>query len=230
VQGVLPDPNVKDRVSKLCVGLASDCDKPEGEVQKLLAEHLGAAGRLPVVAFITRDLKWVDGYRGYKDAAGFLSVLAQVEKSPVLDASPGDAKKLETLAAQADKALEKEQWANVMAAWKGAAAVQGNSPLRARIEAAVAKARVWADGEMTKGLERVKAGGDRNALRAVLKKVTTTFAGEPEQKEADLGVRALDKLSVIEGLAAEQQAVSREKAAKDFAGTRWSALFAFPDK
>jgi hypothetical protein len=208
------------------VGLSSDCDRPESEVDRLLSAHLGAAGALPVVAFVTRDLKWVGGYRGYKDAGGFAAVLADIENSPVLNASPADAKKLESLAAQADKALEKAQWPNVMAAWKGAAAIQGNSPFRARIEAAVARARVWADGELTKGLESVKAGGDRNALRAVLKKVSTTFAGEPEQKEADVGVKALDKLSVIEGLAADQQTVAREKAAKDFAGTRWTALFA----
>lgn len=188
-------------------------------------EHLKGAGTLPFAGFVTSDLQWVAGFSGYKDAAGFDAVLADAEKSPLLQAKPETAKKLDALLAQAGKAAEKSDWKGVFAATKAAADLKGRSPAREKLAELVAKARAWADGEMTKQLDAVKGGGDRSAARAELKKVSTAFAGEPEAKESDAGMKAIDKLTTIEGLAADLQVAAREKAKKDFAGTRWTALF-----
>ena len=89
----------------------------------------------------------------------------------------------------------------------------------------VTKAREWAEGELAKALDAVKAGDERGAIRASLKKVAAAFAGEPEQKDAEQGAKALDRLTTIESMAAEQQDAARAKAAKDFAGSRWTSLF-----
>jgi hypothetical protein len=134
-------------------------------------------------------------------------------------------KKLEALATQAEQGAEKSAWAKVLAAGKAAADLNGRSPVRDRITAAVAKARGWADAEMTKALDGAKSG-DRNALRAALRKVVSAFPGEPEAKEAEAGVKAIDRLTVLDGVGADAIEKAREKATKDFAGTRWVALFA----
>lgn len=154
-----------------------------------------------------------------------MEILDAAEKSPLLGATPEVTKKLEALATQAEQGVEKSAWAKVLAAGKGAGDLNGRSPVRERIAAAVAKAREWADGEMTKALDGVKAGGDRNALRAALRKVVSAFPGEPEAKEAEAGVKAIERLTVLDGVAADALVKAREKATKDFAGTRWVALF-----
>lgn len=225
MQGVLPDPSVKDRISKLCVGLAADCDAPENDVQKLMRDNLPGAGTLPFAGFVTTDLKWVAGFSGYKSAADFVAVLDQVDKSPLLQAKPDAVKKLETLAVQAGKAVEKEDWKGVMSAAKSAGDIKGRSPVRDKIAESVTKARTWAETTLVEAQKTVQTGGDRTVCRVALKKVSVAFAGEPEAKDADAGLKAIDKLGVIEGMAAEQQAAAREKAAKEFASTRWAELF-----
>lgn len=209
----------------MAVGLAADCDHPENDVQKIMRDNLKGAGTLPFAGFLTTDLQWVAGFSGYKDQAAFAAVLDEVDKSPLLQAKPDVAKKLEGLAAQAGKAAEKGDWKAVMAASKASADMKGRSPSREKLADLVKKAREWAEGEMGKALESVKAGGERGAIRAQLKKVSAAFAGEPEQKDADQGSKALDKLTTIESMPAEQQDAAREKGAKDFADSRWAAVF-----
>jgi hypothetical protein len=194
-------------------------------VEKIMSENLKGANTLPFAGFVTTDLKWVGGFSGYKDAGAFVSLLDEVEKSPLLQAKPEVAKKLDGLVAQATKAAEKGDWKAVMAASKSSAELKGRSPAREKLAGLVGKAREWAEGEMVKALESVKTGGERGAIRTQLKKVSAALAGENEAKDADQGLKALDKLTTIESMAAEQQDAAREKGAKDFAGSRWAAVF-----
>src|SRR5205814_1958842 len=113
---------------KLCVGLAADCDHPENDVKKLLTDNLPGANVLPFVGVVTPDLKWVAGCSGFKTVEEFDAVLATAEKSPLLEAKPDVAKKLEALGAQAGKAVEKANWKDVLAASKAAADLKGRSP------------------------------------------------------------------------------------------------------
>ena len=218
---------MKDRVAALCVGLAADCDPPgeEEAVRNLMAANLRNAGALPMGAFVTADLKWVGGFSGYQDEAAFTAHLDAAEKSPVLQAAPDVAKKLALLGAAAEAAAAKSEWPKVFTSAREAKALTGRHPAREKIAAAFAKARAWADGEMKSVRDSVQSGGDRAAARAALKKVSAAAAGEPEAKEADAGVTALEKLSVIDGVDAANQAAARAKAAKDFAGTRWTGWF-----
>jgi hypothetical protein len=211
-------------MQKLCVGLAADCDHPEADVQKFMRENLKGAGTLPFAGFATADLQWVAGFAGYKDAAGFAAVLAEAEKSPLLQAPPATTKALEALVASADKSAAKGDWRAVLAASRTAANMKGRSPLRDKLAEVVTKGRAWADAEMKTAAETAVAG-DRTAVRVALKKVASAFAGEPEAKDADAGLKAVDRLGVIEGLPADQQPAAREKAKKDFVGSRWASLF-----
>ena len=212
------------------MGLAAECDPPAEEqaVSDLLASKLGAAGSLPVAAFVTPDLKWVGGFRGYKGADDFSAFLETIEKSPVIAASPEVAKKLEALAGQATAAAEKALWPKVLSTARDAAALFGRHEARSKIASALAKAREYAESELAKALDSVQKGGDRAAVRADLKKLASAFANEPEAKEADAGAKAVDRLATIDGVAPENQAAAREKAARDFAGTRWVNWFAPP--
>jgi hypothetical protein len=194
-------------------------------VNKLMTSHLPGAGTLPFAGFITADLQWVAGFSGYKDAGAFDGILADVEKSPLLQAKPEIAKKLDAIAAQAAKSVEKQDWKGVFAAAKSANDLKGRSPARDKIAESITKARAWADAEMTKQVDAVKTGGDRTAIRAALTKISSAFSGEPEAKDADAGAKALAKLGVIEALAPEQQDSAREKASKEFASSRWVAIF-----
>ena len=190
-----------------------------------MSEHLKGAQTLPFAGFITSDLQWVGGFSGYKDANAFVSLLDEVEKSPLLQAKPEVAKKLDGLVATASKAAEKGDWKAVMAASKSSSDLKGRSPAREKLADLVKKAHEWGEGELGKALESVKTGGERGAIRAQLKKVSASLPGEPEQKDADQGLKAIDKLTTIESMAAEQQDAAREKGAKDFAGSRWAAVF-----
>ncbi len=155
----------------------------------------------------------------------FEAVLAKAEASPLVPATPDAVKKLEAILAQATKVAEKSDWKALLAAAKSANDVRGRTPVRDKIAEQVKKARDFAETELAAALESAKKGSDRAAVRTSLKKLSAAFAGEPEQKDADIGLKALDKLGVIEALAAEQQDAAREKAAKDFAGSRWVAVF-----
>ncbi len=108
---------------------------------------------------------------------------------------------------------------------KAANDLNGRASARDKIAESVAKAREWAESELSKDVQSATKGEDRNAVRASLAKIASAFAGEPEAKDAENGTKAITKLGVIETLAAEQQAAAKDKAAKDFAGTRWAALF-----
>lgn len=224
---MLPHPKVKDRLSKLCVGLAAPCDPPgaEYDLQRFLQTKFPEAPLLPWVGFVTADLEWVGGLAGKMQIDAFEAVLAKAEASPLVPATPEAVKKLEAILAQAAKASERSDWKAVVAASKSANDVKGRTPVRDKLAEIVKKAREFAETELAAAVESARKGSDRAAVRTSLKKLSATFAGEPEQKDADAGLKALDKLGVIESLAAEQQDAAREKAAKDYATSRWVALF-----
>ncbi|MCE9638209.1 MAG: DUF255 domain-containing protein [Planctomycetes bacterium] len=225
---VLPDPSIKDRLAKLCVGLAAEADPParDQEIAALLTKNLPGAGTLPFVGFVTTDLQWVAGFSGFKQAGEFAAILEQAEKSPLLNASPENAKKLDGIAAAAAQGVEKQQWAKVLAAGKDAEKLKGRSPAREKIDASLAAAHAYAEGELAKALEL--AATDAAAARVALKKLAPVFAGEPEGKDAETGVKALERVAVIAAVPADKQDAAREKATKDFGATRWVALFAKP--
>ena len=191
----------------------------------LLQEKFPNAPLLPFVGIVTDDMQWVGGWSGRKPIDEIVAVLEAAEKSPLRPASAETRKALDDLAANAAKAAEKSDWKAVIAASKAAAALKGRATARDAIAEHVTKAREWAEAELAKALEAIRTGGDRAAVRAQFKKLAGAFAGEPEQKDADSGAKALDKLTTIESMAADQQDAAREKAAKEFAGSRWAAVF-----
>jgi hypothetical protein len=227
VESLLPNGKIKDRLGKLCIGLAAPCDLPgrEYDVAQLLQAHFPGAPSLPFVGIVTCDLEWICGWAGGKTVDEVGALLEVAETSPLRPAAPEVVKKLEALSAQAAKAVEKSDWKSVLAASKAAGELIGRSPVRDAIVASVAKAREWAADELKKALDAVKAGGDRAAVKSSLRKLSAQFAGEPEAKDADAGVKAVDALIAVEALPEEQQAAAIAKAAKDFAGTPWAELF-----
>jgi hypothetical protein len=226
---VLPAEKVKSRIAALAVGLAADCDRPESDVQKIMSENLKGAGTLPFVGFLTPDLKWVGGYSGGKNEAGFIALLDEVEKSPLLDATDAVKKKLLALADKAAKAVEKSDWKAVITAGHEAAATTGRSPDRVRLDDLVKKAHDWAGAELDRIVDEVRRGGDLPAARKSLGDVKRQMAGEPEAADVETGLKALSKLATIRSVEADPKGVDpaamREKGAKEFESSRWKAVF-----
>jgi len=227
VERTLTDERIKDRASKLFVGLASECDPPnkEAEVGKILREKLAGASTLPFVGVLTPDGKWVHGFSGHRSAEKFLKDLDTIDASPLLNASPAVVKKLEKLLAAAQKSLAKKQWLKVIQCAEDAAELSGRHESRTAIGAAEAEARGVAEKALVDALEALTQGGDRNPVRKALFQLAKDFRGQPEAADAERGVKASERLARLAGISAEHRDAVRAKAAKEFAGSRWAALF-----
>jgi hypothetical protein len=226
-ESVLPAADVKARLAALAVGLAADCDAPENAVEQLMRANLSGASALPFVAFVTHDGRWVTGYAGYKDTAGFLKVLDTTERSPVLQATPAVQKKFAALAAVAAKAAEKADWRTVLKAGKDGAKLMGRCPERDALAGHVKAARDWAAARFDAAIRAAQLGGDLAEPKAILAEVKKHFAGEPEAAEADSGARALQKLDMLRAAEAAGTPTDalRDKAVREHRDSRWKAIF-----
>ncbi len=229
VERTLPSDRVKARLAALVVGLAADCDAPEKEVQDLLRANLKGSTALPFVAFVTPDLQWVAGASGGWDADGFLKVLDVAEKSPLRYATEEARRKLGVLAERAEKAAGKGDWKGVVESGREGAGIHGRCPERLRLEGFVKKARGWAEAELSRVLEEVRRGGDLPAARLALGEVKKQMAGESESADAEAGLKALQKLGTLRSIEVDPRGIDpmamREKAAREFASSRWRKVF-----
>lgn len=226
MERVLPHPDIKARLADLAVGLAADCDNPEAPIRKLIDENLKNARRLPFVAFITHDGKWVAGYGGSTDRNSLLEALQKAEKEPSLQASPAVRKKLAGLAMRAEKAAGREDWKTVVKAGQDARKLRGRCAERAALAQSVGKAREWARAEFTVAVRLAAKGSDVDGAEKKLKEIQGKFRGDPEADAAATGLKAIKRLRKI--LAAEKEGRNeelREKAAAEFDDPRWKAIF-----
>jgi hypothetical protein len=227
VERVIPAPEIKNRIADLAVGLVADCDRPENDVEKIMRANLAGAQKLPFVAFVTHDGKWVEGYSGAKRPGDFLAVLEKAEDTPYLKATPAVQKKLAGLAAKAEKAAKKGDWRTVMKSAQAADKTTGRCPERTQIQTLVDSARAWAAAQFTSAIKHARTKDGVAASRKALSAVKKQFSGQPEASVAHEGSKALKRLERIRKVEAKGSAVEdlREKAARDFKGTIWEALF-----
>jgi hypothetical protein len=190
-------------------------------------EHLKGASTLPFAGFITPQGNWVDGFSGFKNEEGFLKILDAVEKSPLLEATEAVKKKVAGLAEKAGKAAEKGEWKSVLGAAKEAKETSGRCDGREALEGLVKKARDWATAQFDAAGKAAQSGGDLAEPRRILGDVKKQFPGEPEAAEAEAGLKALTKLSNLQAAEAAPNAQPglREKVKKEFAASRWAAIF-----
>ena len=228
MERVIPHAKVKDRIAALAVGLFTDCDRPERDVEKIMRAHLPNASTLPFAGFVTHKGEWVGGFSGFKDTRAFLAVLEAAEKTPYLQASKAVQKKLAALVAKAEKATDKGDWKPVMQAARAGAKTTGRCPERQALAGLVKKARAWAAGEFDAAVRFARPGGDLMKARQTLSAVRKQFAGEPEGADASKGLKAVQALSRIvdaESGDSPPPAGIREKAARPYRDTRWASIF-----
>jgi hypothetical protein len=79
VSNVLPNPMVRHRLAAVAVGLASDCDRADPRVERILSQRLGHASMLPFVAVVTHDLRWVTGWSGGMEVHGVAREISTCE-------------------------------------------------------------------------------------------------------------------------------------------------------
>jgi hypothetical protein len=82
---ILPHPRIRGRLSAAAVGLAADCDHPEGSVYWLFRRNLPGARMLPFVAFLTEDGQWVTGWSGSRSLE-FVSQSLEVAEARLMRA------------------------------------------------------------------------------------------------------------------------------------------------
>lgn len=218
---------VKSRVGKLAIGFAVECDAPVDGIDDLLHENLPDASMLPFVGVLTYEGKWVGGYSGFKQPAEFAAFLDEIEKSPLLDAKPDVRAQLAKHAKAATDAAAKSNWGAVVKAVRAADACFGRCPERDALRAAEQRVRDWLAAQYDAVTKAAVAGDDLAAARRTLSDVKRAFAGQPEADEAQRGLEALSRLNRVRAAEATGNAKQdlRERAAAEFAGTRWTALF-----
>jgi len=230
VQRVVPHPTIKDRLSALAVGLSQDWEKPETAIADLFAKHLPDAKSYPLVAFMTVDGKWIDGYSGWLEEPDVLKMLARVESSPLLQAEPAVQKLLAKHAVAATAAVGKGDWKVVLASAREAAKSSGRCAERTAVRTAEKQARAWANQQLEACLQGASSGGDLVQIRKQLTAVKTHFGGEPEGADAETGIKAVQRLTTVREVEANPNPARdlRERSAAPYKGTRWSAIFANP--
>lgn len=218
---------IRSRVGKLAVGLAVDCDAPVDGIDDLLHENLPDASMLPFVGVLTYEGKWVGGYSGFRQPPEFGAFLDEIEKSPLLDAKPDVRAQLAKHAKAATDAAEKGNWGAVVKAVRAADACFGRCPERDALRTAEQRVRDWLAAQYDAVTKAAVSGDDLAAARRTLADVKRVFAGEPEADDAQRGLEALSRLNRVRAVEAQGNAKKdlRDRAAAEFAGTRWTALF-----
>lgn len=219
---------MKARLGALAVGLAADCDAPESEVEQIMSANLAGAQMLPFAGFVSFDGKWVDGFSGFRDEAEFKKVLEVADKSPLLNATDATRKKLAAIVKIAEPAAKKGDWKSVVKASKDASKMFGRCPEREALSGFVKQARDWANVQFDAVVKDARSGADLTEARKKLNEVKRHFAGEPEGADADMGLKAIAKLSVLaaaEASGAPVPAGARAKAASEYKDSRWAQIF-----
>ena len=227
MERVLPAAEVKSRIADLAIGLVADCDRPENDVEQIMRTNLANAQKLPFVAFVTHDGKWVEGYSGFKRPNDFLVVLKKAEDTPYLKATPAVQKTLASLVAKSEKAAKKGDWRMVLKSGLAADKSTGRCPERTQMTALVESARAWAAAQFKSAIKLAQSGGDLAAAKKALSSVKKHFSGQPQAAAAQTGIKALQRLTKIRKVEAAGSAPEglREKAVRDFKETPWTAMF-----
>lgn len=230
MQRVLGAQPLKKAIGELAIGLAVDCDDPEEAVEDLIRANLPDASRLPFVAFLTPDGRWILGASGYQEMQKMQQMLTEANASPLLNASAEVQKALAKTAASATAAAEKGDWKAVLTAASQAKKTKGRCAERTAIAVAEAKARGHAAAELDAVVAAARKGEDLAALRKRLTELRRPFAGEPEAVECDTGIKALQRLQLVREVEARGNPAKdlRPRSKEPFAGTRWTAVFDLP--
>jgi len=64
MERILPVEPIRSRIGAIAIGLSDDCDETDASVSALLNSNLPAANMLPLVGFLTPELRWVTGWSG----------------------------------------------------------------------------------------------------------------------------------------------------------------------
>ena len=233
-------PEVSTELGTMSVGYYNDCDHDQAsQAFRILTSNLPNAVTLPLVGWVTPDLRWVHGFSGGRDSSRFrqemamaqskyrqMGALPRTESGPALGLVPAASPSLPTAS------LPDAELADVGAELLGEAAAPIPAPvavagpaLATSVPAAPAEgSRGWAQGELRRAADALSAR-DYAGARLILAEVRTKAAGEPEAREADKGEVAIYNLRLLDRTPTEAAKV-RDQAQRDLRNTVWAPLFA----
>jgi hypothetical protein len=74
---IIPQPSVASELGAIAVGYYDDCDRdPNSAAYRVLKDNLPSAVMLPLVGWVTPDMRWVYGFSGHRDEARFRQDIA----------------------------------------------------------------------------------------------------------------------------------------------------------
>jgi hypothetical protein len=219
---VIPDATVRTRLSKVAVGLATDCDDPEPAVEEMLRRHLPSAEELPFAGFMRSDGRWICGFSGAIAPSQFLEHVAAVERIVAADRAAdrtraqGDAS---TLLSRAQAAAQKGAWCDVVKYCREA------GPSDRAMQALKQRARAWAESRLVVATSYLRARRYDDAATEC-STVARAMAGEPEAEDAAKGTRTAGALRTLDTIGRDSASAASilSRAKEDVRGSRWEAL------
>jgi hypothetical protein len=218
---VLPSCEVRERVARVAVGYAANCDCMEPVVDALVKKHLPKANVLPFVGFLRADGTWITGFAGGRNVEQFLGDLAAAEEALASDRAARRRTEPDPLCrAKAEEAARRGAWGEVVRLCRQAGHAD---PVMAEMKA---RARGWARGRLDSAVLAAREQKFAEA-RALAEEVRHAMQGETEANDAARGLHAIDRASAIGVMDRDstefQQA--RSKAIEESRGTRWAQIF-----
>ena len=233
-------PEVSTELGTMSVGYYNDCDHDQAsQAFRILTTNLPNAVTLPLVGWVTPDLRWVHGFSGGRDSSRFrqemamaqskyrqMGALPRSETGPALGLVPAASPSLPA------GSLPDAELADIGAELLGEAPASIPAPvavaapaLATTVPAAPPEgSRDWAQGELRRAADALSAR-DYTGARLILAEVRTKAAGEPEAREADKGEVAIYNLRLLDRTPTESAKV-RDQAQRDLRNTVWAPLFA----
>jgi len=77
---VMPSPRVRERMARIAIGLSDEIDRPDPRVMQILERGVPNAQMLPLVGFVTPELRWVTGWSGHMGVDGVCGHLTIAEQ------------------------------------------------------------------------------------------------------------------------------------------------------
>lgn len=80
IGSILPQEPIRSRIGAIAIGLSDDCDNPDPAVAAILEANVPGAAVLPIVGFVTPELRWVTGWSGGTTPAAVLQQVSIAEE------------------------------------------------------------------------------------------------------------------------------------------------------
>jgi len=159
-----------------------------------------------------------------------MAFLDTVAKSPLLNATEEVRENLQKHLKTAKAAAASGKWRSVVKALQAAKDGFGRCPERDALNVLQKQVDDWKEAQYAEVAKAAVNGDSMVPAKKLLLAVKRAFAGLPEEEVAATGITAIPRLNFLRTAEARPNVSPdlRDSIAAEFAGTRWTVLFAKP--